>query len=226
MTAAQARLRAERVSVLRDPATAAALLDPARLRLVQALGDEGDSASGVARRLGMPRQKANYHLRELERLGLIELVEERRKGNCLERIVRARATTYAMDPAMLGALSPDPTNEPDRRSAAHMIAVAARTIAELGELLRRAAHARKKLSTLTVDAQVRFANAKDQASFGEELARSVAELVSKYHDERAPNGRTHRVIACAYQAITKPDDNPGNAPPEDPQHQDPEHTHD
>jgi len=203
-----------RVEVIRDPASAAALLDPVRLRLVEALGEGGDSATGVARRLGLPRQKVNYHLRELERLGLVGLVEERRRGNCLERIVRARATTYAMDPSMLGALSPDPADEPDRRSAAHMIAVAVRTIRELGELLRRAARAGRKLSTLTIDAQVRFASAGDQAEFGEELARAVARLVSKYHDERAPNGRTFRVVACAYQAITRPeDDTPGEGQP-------------
>ncbi len=204
MAAAAASL--DRVEVLREPGAAAALLDPVRLRLVEALGEEGDSATGVARRLGLPRQKVNYHLRELEKLGLVGLVEERRKGNCVERIVRARATTYAMDPSMLGALTPDPAREPDRRSAAHMIAVAARTVRELGELLRRAAKARMKISTLTIDAEVRFASAGQQSDFGEEMAQSLAQLVSKYHDDGAPGGRTFRVVACTYQAITKPED--------------------
>ncbi|MEZ6241437.1 MAG: helix-turn-helix domain-containing protein [Phycisphaerales bacterium] len=203
------------LTLLSDTDAAAALLNPDRRRVLETLGSgerPGDSAAGVAGRLGLPRQKVNYHVRELERLGLVELVEERRKGNCLERIVRARATTYAMDPAMLGALSPDPAREPDRRSAAYMIAVAARTIAELGELLRRAARAKKRISTLTIDAEVRFASAKDQSDFGEELARTVAQLVSKYHDEGSPNGRTFRVVAGAYQAITKPEDDPADGP--------------
>ena len=65
-------------------------MDATRLRLVRELV-EPDSAAGLAKRLGLPRQRLNYHLRELEAAGLLELVEERRRGNCVERIVRAVA---------------------------------------------------------------------------------------------------------------------------------------
>lgn len=198
------QLDLERVEVLGDPARAGAMLDPTRRAVMGALG-EGDSASGVARRLGLPRQKINYHLRELEKLGLVELVEERRKGNCIERVVRARATSYVVDPRVLGALGADPSRVRDRFSAAYLVAAGARLIREMGELIRRAERAGKKLSTLTIDTEVRFASPRDQSEFGEELACAVSELVSKYHDESAPNGRTFRVVACAYQAITRPE---------------------
>jgi hypothetical protein len=48
-----------------------------------------DSASGRARRLKVARQLV-YHLKELESAGLVEVVEERKKGNCIERILRAK----------------------------------------------------------------------------------------------------------------------------------------
>ena len=43
----------------------------------------------MGRDLGLSRQKVNYHLRALEDAGLVEHVEDRRRGNCTERIVRA-----------------------------------------------------------------------------------------------------------------------------------------
>src|SRR6476661_4631613 len=72
------------VTVIDDPAAAETSLDPIRARLLAELAEPG-SASTLAARVGLTRQKANYHLRALERHGLVELVEERRKGNCTER---------------------------------------------------------------------------------------------------------------------------------------------
>lgn len=101
---------------VQDAERASILLHPLRLRIVAELR-EPDWASGLARRLRIPRQKINYHLRELERERLVELVEERRKGNCTERIVRASARSYLIDPAALGALATDPSQIQDRFSS-------------------------------------------------------------------------------------------------------------
>ena len=59
--------------------------------------------------LGLPRQNVNYHLKALERHGLVELVEERKKGNMTERMLRATALSYAISPAALGGVQPDPS---------------------------------------------------------------------------------------------------------------------
>src|SRR5581483_8447684 len=77
----------EPVAVIDDPAAAEVSLDPMRARLLAALAEPG-SASTLAAHTGLARQKINYHLRALERHGLIELVEERKRGNCTERVLR------------------------------------------------------------------------------------------------------------------------------------------
>src|SRR5262252_11113214 len=101
------------VTVIEDPAAAEASLDPIRARLLAALVEPG-SATMLAARVGLPRQKVNYHLHELERHGLVELVEERRKGNMTERVLRATASSYVISPAALSPLAPDPARSPDR----------------------------------------------------------------------------------------------------------------
>jgi DNA-binding transcriptional ArsR family regulator len=190
------------VSVIDDPAAAEVSLDPMRARLLAELV-EPDSASNVAARVGLTRQKANYHLRTLERHGLVELVEERRKGNCTERVLQATAASYVISSRALGPVGPDPSREPDQRSARWLLAVAGRLVSEVGELIGRAGAAGKPLATLGIDSEVRFASARDRAAFAAELSGAVNGLVAKYHDDEAPRGRPHRFVAALHPIITK-----------------------
>lgn len=188
------------VSVIEDPAAAGVSLDPVRARLLAELAVPG-SATSLAAKVGLPRQKVNYHLRILERYGLVELVEERRKGNMTERVMRATAASYVISPAALGAIAPDPARAPDRLSARWLIAVAARTVREVGELLAGATAAGRRLATFAADGEVRFASAADRAAFADELAGAVTTLVARYHDETAPGGRPHRVVVAVHPSL-------------------------
>jgi DNA-binding transcriptional ArsR family regulator len=188
------------VAVIQDPAAAEVSLDPIRARLLAELAEPA-SATMLAARVGLPRQRVNYHLRSLEQHGLVELVEERRKGNCTERLLRATAASYVISPAALDAVAPDPARSPDRLSARWLLAVASRLVRETGELITGAAKARKPLATFAIDGQVRFASAADRAAFAQELTSAVTGLVAKYHDETAAGGREHRVIVAVHPSV-------------------------
>jgi DNA-binding transcriptional ArsR family regulator len=194
----------QELSVIDDPAAAGVSLDPVRARLLAELVEPG-SASSLAGKVGLARQKVNYHLRTLEQHGLIELVAERRKGNMTERVMQAVAASYVISPAALGAVAPDPGRAPDRLSARWLIAVAARTVREVGELLAGATKAGKRLATFAIDGEVRFASAADRAAFADELAQAVTALVGKYHDESAPGGRRHRVVVAIHPELRRTD---------------------
>nr|BFE55474.1 helix-turn-helix domain-containing protein [Saccharothrix mutabilis subsp. capreolus] len=153
--------------------------------------------------MGLPRQKVNYHLRTLEQHGLVELAEERRKGNMTERVMRATAASYVISPVALAAVQPDPERSPDRLSARWLLAVAARLVKDVGKLLTGATQAGKKVATFAIDGEVRFASARDRAAFAEELATAVAGLVAKYHDETAEGGRPHRVVVAVHPSIPR-----------------------
>lgn len=190
------------VAVIEDPATAEVTLDPVRVRLLAELVEPG-SATTLAAKVGLPRQKVNYHLRTLEQHGLVELAEERRKGNMTERVMRATAASYVISPMALAAVQPDPERSPDRLSARWLLAVAARLVRDVGNLLTGASKAGKKVATFAIDGEVRFASAQDRAAFAEELASAVAGLVAKYHDETAEGGRAHRVVVAVHPSIPK-----------------------
>jgi DNA-binding transcriptional ArsR family regulator len=189
------------VEVIEEPGAAEVALDPTRARLLSLLA-EPHSATSLAAIVGLPRQKVNYHLRTLESHGLVELVEERRKGNMTERVLRATAASFVISPAALAAVQPDPGRSPDRLSARWLLAIAARLVREVGQLITGSARAGKPVATFALDGAVRFASAADRAAFAQELTAAVTALVSRYHDEQSRGGRDHRVIVAIHPSIT------------------------
>jgi DNA-binding transcriptional ArsR family regulator len=155
----------------------------------------------LASRLGLPRQLVNYHLRALERHGLVELEAERRKGNVMERVMRASAGSYVISPAVLTALQPDPGGSTDQRSAIWLLALAARLVRDVGALLAGATRDRRTLSTFALDGEIRFPSAADRAAFADELGATVTSLIGRYHDDAAPRGRTYHVLVAIHPSV-------------------------
>ncbi|MFE5570970.1 winged helix-turn-helix domain-containing protein [Amycolatopsis japonica] len=194
------------VAVIEDAEAAEVSLDPVRARLLAELAEPA-SATMLAARVDLPRQKVNYHLRALEKHGLVELVEERRKGNVTERMMRATASSYVISPTALSAVQPDPAQSPDRLSARWLLAVAGRLVRDVGFLITGATKARKRVATFAIDGEVRFSSAADRAAFAEELTVAITNLVSKYHDEGAEQGRDHRIVVAVHPSVrTEPEE--------------------
>ena len=208
------------IEVIEDPAAAEASLDPIRTRILRELAEPG-SATQLAAKVGLPRQKVNYHLKALERHGLVELVEERRRGNVTERILRATAASYVISPTALASVAPDPRRFSDRFSGFWLLALAARMVQEMGQLISGAAAAKQKLATFAIDGEITFRSAADRAAFAEELGVAVTRLVDKYHSggPAAPDlpagspaaGRKHRLVVALYPSLKAPAPKPAHA---------------
>jgi DNA-binding transcriptional ArsR family regulator len=189
------------VTVIDDAETAVIALDESRARMLAALS-EPMSAATLAAASGWPRQRVNYHLRELERHGLVELIEERRKGNMTERVMQSAARSFVISPAALAAVAPDPSRSPDRLSASWLLAVASQLVRDVGMLMKGAARSRQRLATFTMDTEIRFASAGERAAFATELADAVAGLAAKYHDESASAGRDHHLVIAVHPSVS------------------------
>jgi DNA-binding transcriptional ArsR family regulator len=175
---------------------AAAVLDPIRSQILEALAEPG-SATTVAAAIGASRQKVNYHLRTLEEQGLVRLVEERPRRGLTERVMVASARSYVVSPAVLGVANADP-DRVDRLSSDYLIALGARLIREVDTMARQAKQADQQLATLAIDTDIRFGSAGRRAEFTRELAEAVTSLAAKYHDEESDGGRWHRLGVGAH----------------------------
>lgn len=183
------------------PGPAALLLDAGRRRILgEAL--EPVSAAELARRVGMGRQRVGYHVRLLARAGLLRKAGRKRRGTFIEQRWQASAKQYALAPQLLGGMGPRPEEVLDRYSAAYLVAVAARSQAEMETVRREAAVGEVMVPALTLDAEVHFENPQQRAAFGEELTRAVLDTVARYTKPGA--GRPYRLIAACHPIPSKP----------------------
>lgn len=173
---------------------AAAALSPFRLGLLNGL-QQPESASGLARRLGLPRQQVNYHLRELERAGFIEMEEARQRRGCTERIMRltSRVSFPRADEAAPPPSDARAGHEGHSFASAHLIAAASSVASEVAELRARADAAGKRLVTTTLQSEIRFPTPDDYRAFVEGLTAAVARLVARHAAPDDPRSRAHRL---------------------------------
>lgn len=185
------------VEVIDDPAAATVALNPVRSRLLFELAEPA-SAATLSTRLGIARQKINYHLRALESHRLVRVAEKRMWGGLTERLMEASAKSYVVSPGAMGRAATDPDRSADRLSAGYAVALAARVIREVGALWRKSQELDKRLPTLSMDTAIRFASAADRSAFSQELTKTVTSLMAKYHDASTPGGRSHRLVIMAH----------------------------
>jgi DNA-binding transcriptional ArsR family regulator len=183
------------VEVIEDPRVASAALDPIRARLLAELAAAPASAAMVAARVGLTRQKTNYHLKTLEEHGLVELAEVRMRGGITERVLRATAATFVVSPAAIVESGARPDEVRDRLSARYLAALAGRVLREVGALARKAEASGRRLPTFSVDTEIRFRSAADRAAFADELTATVLDLAARYHHDA---GRPYRLVIASH----------------------------
>jgi DNA-binding transcriptional ArsR family regulator len=191
-----------RMALLAEPEKLRGALAPLRRRLLSRLRTPA-SATELARELEIGRQKINYHLRQLEAAGLIELVEERQRRGCTERVMRARADAFVIDPSLMSDhdVRDSRVRDGDRHAAEHLVAVASDTVRDVTRMQSAAGQAGLRLLTFTVETQVRLAAPGDLHDFTEALARAIASVVSDFD---SPGGRAYRVIGAGHPAPSHP----------------------
>jgi hypothetical protein len=122
-------------------------------------------------------------------------------GRRIDRSYVRTATSYAIAPKTLGGVAVDQKTVADAFSSAYLSAVAGRALNDLAALGKAAAARGKRVPTLTLETDVRFATPADQQRFANELTSALAKLAAKYHQPDAATGRTFRVFACGYPAV-------------------------
>lgn len=85
-----------------------ALSDPVRLRVIQALQRAGRaSATELREDTGLPPSNITYHLKILEKNGLVRIAETRTKGNLIENIYEAVARQFIIQKSLVEGDEPE-----------------------------------------------------------------------------------------------------------------------
>ena len=194
---------AQPVHVVEDIEALQVLGHPLRVRILELLREPG-SAATIARELGETRQKVNYHLKELERVGLVEPVGERRAGNFIETLYEAAGRSFLVAPSVAWS---DPRRVDTLRqqhSLENLVMVGAQLQRDAISLLDRAAFDGEQIASAAVEADVHFADERDRAAFLEEYLAAVQELCDSYGGR---DGLPYRVVLAAHPA-SEPEERP------------------
>lgn len=174
-----------------------AVTHPTRLRILDALRTP-DSAAGVARRLGEPRQRITHHVHELAKAGLLRDAGERRKGAFVEHLYESAGGTLVISSRLAWGEGARLEAIADQMSLHHLVEVGERLERAAASLLDRAAFDGEDIPSAAVETTVRFADATARARFLDELLAMTAHLVERY---AAPSGESFTVALVAHPTI-------------------------
>ena len=185
------------IGLLDDPRQVQALAQPVRREVLDALR-EADSAAGVARTIGGSRQNVNYHLKELERVGLVRHAGERRKGNFVEQLFESTAKRFVVSPRF--AWDPDRLADTlrDQVSLSHLANLGERLQQDAAALIDRAAFEGEEIPSVSVEAEVAFKDEATRAAFMQEYVEALEPLLKKYGVRK---GEPYRVAIAVYPEL-------------------------
>ncbi len=207
----QKRTSPDELESIHDPGRATVLMHPLRLRILS-LAKSPASATELAGWLQLPRQKVNYHVRQLARARFLRRAGQRRKRNLIERCYQASARSYVLAPEVLGPLAADWRQIEDTMSAQYLIALGSLVQRELTQVSRGAQQQGKRLPTLSMASELRFESAEQRESFSDAFREALVKVIAEHSspallsDGRPGPGRPYRMVMGCYPLPKEDDD--------------------
>jgi DNA-binding transcriptional ArsR family regulator len=186
-----------------DRAQAQALLHPIRLRVLS-IAQRPASAAEIARRLGLKRQRVNYHVRALERAGMLKAAGRQRKRNMIEQRYVATARAYVLSPNILGPLAADWRAIEDTASADFMLAVIEQVRSDVSRAADQASADGSRLETLSIKSQFRFRTPAQRSEFARAVREALVAVIARHaspdsrEDGGGGRGRRYRLVLACY----------------------------
>lgn len=189
-----------RATTIANPEAAEALMHPMRRKVLAALRTP-NSAAAVARALGQPRQKVNYHVKELARAELIRPAGERRKGHLIEKLFEAVAGSFVISPRLAWDETLHARTLEDQISLSRLVGLGEQLQEDASALLDRATYDGEEIPSATVEAEIGFADEASRSAFMTDYLEALGPLLTKHG---AGDGRKFRVTLAVYP---HPDEN-------------------
>ena len=176
-----------------------AIADELRMRIVEALSRQPMTVTQLGSLLEQQPAKVHYHVRELERVGLVRLVETREKGGILEKYYRSVAKSLNVPGTLLMMMPPD-----DRIAAANefLQIVTQGFMRALAYALEKQVFEGEDAPALGIQGgQVWMTNSELK-----ELSKGIRDLVDMYGVRRGiPGERERTVQVIAYETLPPAD---------------------
>ncbi|BFT69415.1 ArsR/SmtB family transcription factor [Paenibacillus sp. P36] len=179
---------------IESPEQATVLLNPIRGEIIAQLLEPG-SAAEVARTLGETAQRINYHLKALEKAGLVQRIGTRQVRNLVEVLYRSIAKTFVLADSL--SMKPETVQKlKDQSSLAHLVTTSER-IRRDALLLMEQSDVGEEIPSATLQLQVHLCDEHQRQAFIEEYAAMVQQLVERYAAGKDEN-EAYQVLLAVY----------------------------
>ena len=161
-----------------------AIADILRIRIIDLLQEHPMTVTQLGDTLGMTPAKVHYHVRELEKVGLLRLVETREKGGILEKYYQPIAKDIAVAKNLFLTAPPDES-----------LAATSAWLDQMKEGFQRAFRLALEQKDEQPDLGLGFSHIYVTTEEQKQLFKQVAELLKKYEKRRALDGEKAMVVA-------------------------------
>lgn len=177
---------------------AAALLNPLRLDLLKRMA-EPRSCPELAEFVGETPQKVYYHVKTLERVGLVKKVGERRVRGTVEGRYQAKGRSYWLSSGLVGRIG-GRSRARDQFSLGFLLTLAEELQADIGHLSEVDA---EEIPSLGLSAEVQLGDSAQRTAFLQEVQHTVEALARKYGargSDEVPHekGQSFRLVLACY----------------------------
>jgi DNA-binding transcriptional ArsR family regulator len=156
---------------------ATALLKPRRIEILRRLG-EPRTCPELAAEFGESAQNIYYHIKALERAGLVEKVGERRVRGTVEGRYQARAQSYWLAPQLVGQIG-GPRAAQDQTSLRYLLSLAEGVQSDVGRLAQQV-EAGQSVPSLSLSASIYLPDGDRRAAFLRDVQVTFERLARQY----------------------------------------------
>jgi DNA-binding transcriptional ArsR family regulator len=181
------------------PEQASALINPLRGEILAQLKQPG-SATEVAKKLNETPQRINYHLKTLQKVGLVTKVGSRQVRNLVEVLYQSIAKTFLLAETL--SISKETIQKiKDQGSLLHLIHTSER-IKKDALLLMEQSDENEVIPSASLQMQVNLENETTREQFVEDYVSLVKDLVKKYQSNKQ-QAHPYQVILSVYPDLNQ-----------------------
>jgi DNA-binding transcriptional ArsR family regulator len=192
------------VHIIDTVETAATLLKPLRLEILRRM-DAAVGCGDLAADLGQSPQKIHYHVKALEKAGLIEKVGERKARALTESLYRATACSFWLAPGLVARVG-EPGRAPERDSVDYLVALAEELTRDVVGLAHEGVD---DGATLGVTAEIRLRDPAQRRALLSDLFQAIEAVARKHGADpfgRGEAGEAYRIAVASYPRAAGPED--------------------
>lgn len=180
--------------IVTEPEQAAALLHPVRSEIVSLLRDP-QSATELSKKMNDSAQRVNYHLKALEKVGLVVRAGTRNVRNLVEVLYVSAGRSFLLSDS-LGLSSETIKKLQDQTALAHVLSLTEKIKRDAVSLMEQVDN--EEIPSAVMEMELSLSGVKNRNAFLQDYTEMLTALIQKHHKPNQKDAKTFHVSMAMY----------------------------